>query len=66
MTHRARARGAVGAVVDGRFRDLQEHRDVQFPVRKIVSQHQVSFRKSLTNIVSFIDLRSRYWHVSPL
>ncbi|CAH0028533.1 unnamed protein product [Clonostachys rhizophaga] len=32
MTHRARARGAVGAVIDGRFRDLQEHRDVQFPI----------------------------------
>lgn len=32
MTARARARGAVGTVVDGRFRDLQEQREMGFPV----------------------------------
>lgn len=32
MTARARARGAVGTVVDGRFRDLQEQREMEFPV----------------------------------
>jgi regulator of RNase E activity RraA len=33
MTHRARASGAVGTIVDGRIRDLQEHREMNFPVR---------------------------------
>lgn len=32
MTARARARGAVASVIDGRFRDLQEHREMGFPV----------------------------------
>lgn len=32
MTARARARGAVGSVIDGRFRDLQEHREMGFPI----------------------------------
>lgn len=32
MTARARARGAVGSVIDGRFRDLQEQREMGFPV----------------------------------
>lgn len=32
MTARARARGAVGSVIDGRFRDLQEHREMGYPV----------------------------------
>ncbi|OIW25717.1 RraA-like protein [Coniochaeta ligniaria NRRL 30616] len=32
MSTRARASGAVGSVVDGRFRDLQEQRDLNFPV----------------------------------
>lgn len=32
MTARARARGAVGSVIDGRFRDLQEQRALAFPV----------------------------------
>lgn len=32
MTARARARGAVGTVVDGRFRDLQEQREMGYPV----------------------------------
>lgn len=32
MTARARARGAAGSVIDGRFRDLQEQREMGFPV----------------------------------
>ncbi|OAA66456.1 RraA-like protein [Niveomyces insectorum RCEF 264] len=32
MSKRARASGAVGSVIDGRFRDLQEHRDLQYPI----------------------------------
>lgn len=32
MTHRAKASGAVGTVVDGRFRDLGEQREIGFPV----------------------------------
>ncbi len=33
MSKRAKYRGAVGTVIDGRLRDLQEHRDIEFPVR---------------------------------
>lgn len=32
MTARARARGAVGSVIDGRFRDLHEQREMGFPI----------------------------------
>jgi regulator of RNase E activity RraA len=32
MSMRARARGAVGSVVDGRVRDLQEQRELGYPV----------------------------------
>ena len=32
MSTRAQASGAVGTVVIGRIRDLQEHRDLDFPV----------------------------------
>lgn len=32
MTARAKASGAVGTVVDGRIRDLREHREADFPV----------------------------------
>jgi hypothetical protein len=32
MSMRARASGAVGTIVDGRIRDLQEHRDLCYPV----------------------------------
>lgn len=32
MATRAQYRGCVGAVIDGRLRDLQEHRDLYFPV----------------------------------
>jgi len=32
MSHRARYRSAVGTIVDGKVRDLQEHRDLGYPV----------------------------------
>ncbi|KAK3355991.1 ribonuclease E inhibitor RraA/Dimethylmenaquinone methyltransferase [Neurospora tetraspora] len=32
MSTRARALGAVGSVIDGRFRDLQEQRDLGYPI----------------------------------
>ncbi|KAK3495733.1 ribonuclease E inhibitor RraA/Dimethylmenaquinone methyltransferase [Neurospora crassa] len=32
MSTRARALGAVGSVIDGRFRDLQEQRDLHYPI----------------------------------
>ncbi|KAK4132813.1 RraA-like protein [Trichocladium antarcticum] len=32
MSTRARASGAVGSVIDGRFRDVQEQRDLDYPV----------------------------------
>lgn len=35
MSTRAQASGAVGTVVDGRVRDLQEHRNLGYPVRHL-------------------------------
>lgn len=32
MSTRASYSGAVGTVIDGRFRDLDEHRDLNYPV----------------------------------
>ncbi|KAI0393752.1 RraA-like protein [Xylariaceae sp. FL0594] len=32
MSTRAQALGAVGSVIDGRFRDLQEQRELQYPI----------------------------------
>ena len=32
MSTRAIASGAVGSVIDGRFRDVQEQRDLNYPV----------------------------------
>jgi regulator of RNase E activity RraA len=32
MSTRAKYSGAVGTVIDGRFRDIDEHRDLEFPV----------------------------------
>ncbi|CZR69967.1 related to dlpA protein [Phialocephala subalpina] len=32
MSNRAQASGAAGTIVDGRVRDLQEHRDLKYPV----------------------------------
>jgi regulator of RNase E activity RraA len=33
MSSRAKVAGAVGTVVDGRIRDLNEHRELDYPVR---------------------------------
>ena len=41
MSNRAKVSGAVGTVVDGRIRDLQEHRDLEYPVRRIVRQQSI-------------------------
>ncbi|KAI8973600.1 ribonuclease E inhibitor RraA/Dimethylmenaquinone methyltransferase [Mycotypha africana] len=32
MSARAKAKGCLGVVIDGRVRDLNEHREMQFPV----------------------------------
>ena len=32
MSTRAKASRAAGSVIDGRFRDVQEHRDLNYPV----------------------------------
>lgn len=32
MSNRAKYLGAAGTIVDGRIRDLQEHRDLGYPV----------------------------------
>ena len=35
MSTRARYLGAAGTIVDGRIRDLQEHRDLEYTVRYV-------------------------------
>ncbi|TGJ84812.1 hypothetical protein E0Z10_g3986 [Xylaria hypoxylon] len=35
MSTRAKALGAVGSVIDGRFRDVQEQRDLAYPVKHL-------------------------------
>lgn len=44
MSTCAQARGAVGTVVNGRVRDLAEHRDLGFPVRPSCSHMPYSQR----------------------
>ena len=39
MSLRAKQLGAAGVVIDGSLRDLQEHRDLDFPVRDPVKGH---------------------------
>ena len=41
MSKRANYLGAVGTVIDGRLRDLQEHRDIDYPVSRMLGmRHQ--------------------------
>lgn len=37
MSMRAKYLGAAGVVIDGKFRDLQEHRNLEFPVSRPTS-----------------------------
>lgn len=55
MSTRAQASGAVGAVIDGRMRDLQEHRKLGFPVRVVETNHD-----HLQPLI-YIGIRSGYW-----
>jgi regulator of RNase E activity RraA len=43
MSTRAKYSGAVGTVIDGRFRDLDEHRDLEFPVSLSMVGHHGSY-----------------------
>lgn len=36
MSNRAKYLGAVGTVIDGRLRDLSEHRELKYPVCSVV------------------------------
>jgi regulator of RNase E activity RraA len=36
MSQRAKVAGAAGTIVDGRIRDLHEHRELGYPVGAIV------------------------------
>ena len=38
MTARAQVKGALGVIVDGRIRDLNEQREAGFPVRKKITK----------------------------
>src|SRR5205085_2195843 len=40
MSTRAQALGAVGSVIDGRFRDLQEQRELAYPVKSYHRCHE--------------------------
>jgi hypothetical protein len=54
MSLRAQTLGAAGVIVDGRVRDLQEHRDLEFPVSQdfvILTPPQVLFT-TLSKILS--------------
>lgn len=42
MSTRAQHVGAAGTIIDGRLRDLQEHRDLDFPVRVFISSQKVT------------------------
>ena len=41
MSTRAKYLGAVGTVIDGRLRDLQEHRNLDYPVSAHIAQELV-------------------------
>ena len=57
MSTRAQASGAVGTVVDGRIRDLQEHRDLGFPVGKDLDlEFASSCSQDLDTLIS-VDFR---------
>lgn len=57
MSMRARASGAVGSVIDGRFRDLEEQRDLGYPVR---FHPQLVTRKRDSNFLTAIYPIIRY------
>ena len=52
MSMRARASKAVGSVIDGRFRDLEEQRGLGFPVRRLLK------RESYAASTDSLDLRA--------
>jgi regulator of RNase E activity RraA len=54
MSLRAQTLGAAGVIIDGRVRDLQEHRDLEFPVSQdfiILTPSKVLFT-TLSKILS--------------
>lgn len=59
MSLRAQWLGAKGTVVDGRVRDLQEHRDLNYPVGR-QSPGRALKRKRLADIVA--GILAGYWH----
>ena len=62
MSARAKASGAAGTIVDGRVRDLQEHRDLVYPVRQLFeSRLHYSMGKSKLIYVG-LGLRQRNRH----
>ena len=70
MSNRAKYSSAVGTVIDGRLRDLQEHRDLDYPVfaRDIGTASpqellRVSEVRHVSPFVSIIDDSShfRWW-----
>ena len=56
MSTRAKASGAVGSVIDGRFRDLQEQKDLDYPVRGYRSSTCFAFRSTKSTQVFARDV----------
>ena len=59
MSLRAQYLKAGGVVIDGHLRDLQEHRDISFPV-----SHTVSLKIPLTTNYCVAILISGLWNAS--
>jgi len=62
MSTRAKASGAVGSVIDGRFRDVQEQRDLGYPVSTV---SPVEDGKGLELTVSRFLLETLELHPRP-
>jgi hypothetical protein len=58
MSTRAKYLGAVGTVIDGRLRDLQEHRDLDYPVSNPISR--LHWRKC--RLIRVKGICTRRWH----
>lgn len=57
MSTRAQASGAVGSVIDGRFRDLQEQRDLNYPVC-VIPSHPILTVLPLNQTHSHVEIET--------
>lgn len=59
MSTRAQALGAVGSVIDGRFRDVQEQRDLAYPVKNLPTACYEIGGGSIDKLFDSLGLRAR-------